>query len=296
MTKYTIERYKNITRIIDVQQDELNLDKTLNCGQAFRWNKIDNITWCGVIRDKIVLLANINFDDGISGIATNLNIDDAQELIDYLDLCINYNEEVSKLKYIDPFALKAYERGKGIHILRQDLLEIMVTFLMSQCNTMHNIRNIINNLCTKYGNKITTEWNGVIYTNYTFPTLEVLSTLNIEDFKACKMGFRAQYLYEMCKELNDSTILETLQSYYNGTQKEYEIALNILKQFKGISDKVANCICLFGLHQIQAFPIDTHIKKLISQEYGNNFHPEYYENIAGIIQQYMYYYQAFKGR
>lgn len=239
---------KYITINIDTQ--ELNLDKTLNCGQAFRWNKDKNNNWIGVIGNKIWILKQHN-----NYIETNICEEDKEILINYFNLDMNYNKEIEKLN-LDDFALKAYEIGKGIHILRQDLFETMVTFLMSSCNTMQNIRNILNKLCKAYGNQLKTNWKDESFVAYEFPTLKQLSNISEDEFRQLNMGFRAKYLVEMIKELNKDTTL--LSKIYQST---YRDSINILIYFPGIGKKVANCISLFALHHIEAFPIDVHIKK-----------------------------------
>ena len=273
--------------IDNIYKSELDLDKTLDCGQAFRWRKetYDKYLhrWVGVVNNKIWILQQYE-----NCIITNLKEEDKEQLIYYFNLDMNYTEVISRLD-LDNFALKAYEYSKGIHILRQDLFETMVTFLMSQCNTMGNIRNIVNKLSENYGNKITTEWNGNIYEEYSFPTLTELNSLTIEDLRRCSMGFRAEYLKELCTELSINVeILDKLQKSKNNKE-----TIKILTEFKGIGDKVANCISLFSLHNIQSFPIDTHIRQIILNEYGGNIELERYEKYAGIIQQYMFYYKAF---
>ena len=274
--------------IIDnIYKSELDLDKTLDCGQAFRWKKetYDKYLhrWIGVVNNKIWILQQYE-----NCIITNLKEEDKEQLIYYFNLDMNYTDVLSRLE-LDKFALKAYEYSKGIHILRQDLFETIVTFLMSQCNTMHNIKNIINKLCTSYGDKITTNWNKVEYTDYTFPTLEKLNSLSISELMQCSMGFRADYLKTTCEILSNNTeilcYLKTLQSN--------TAVIRELTQFKGIGNKVANCISLFGLHHIEAFPIDTHIKQIIDSEYNGYLDISNYKSYAGIIQQYMFYYKAF---
>lgn len=287
---YTLDNGVKITRIINITKDELDLDKTLKCGQAFRWNKVDNITWCGVIEQKIVLLAQLDFKDNLSGIATNLNIEDAKCLIYYLDLDINYTDEISKLN-LDNFAKEAYKVGNGIHILKQDLFEMMVTFLMSQFNSMRNISNIVEKLSKSYGNRLETEFNGRIYERYSFPTIEQFKNATEDEIKSCSVGLRTKYLINMIFRLNrNPEIIKVLQN------SNYNEALKILKSFDGIGDKVANCITLFGLHHIEAFPIDLHIQRIIDEHYDGIIDINKYGKYAGIIQQYMYYYKAFYSR
>ena len=285
MKNYTVEIFEGGTRFLGVTTEELNLDKTLNCGQAFRWEKINNTEWCGVIYNKVVILGQSKDKNGVEYLYTNLNLDDAYLVYDYLNLDMVYTAEIEKLE-LNEFERKVYEYSKGIHILRQDLFETMVTFLMSSCNTMHNIRNIINKLCTFYGEKITVEYRGETIIRYAFPTLEKLRTLKEQDFILCGMGFRAKYLAKMVYELNEF-YLEQL------TMMEYKLAMKSLQTFKGVGVKVANCIALFGLHHIDAFPIDTHMSQIINTYYNGYIDISRFKGLSGIMQQYMFYYKAF---
>lgn len=98
-------------------------------------------------------------------------------------------------------------------------------------------------------------------------------------------------MFNLCQKLNkDKNFLEQIKEY------EYKKALSQLKLLSGIGNKVANCICLFSLHHIQAFPIDIHIERLIEREYDGDIDISKYGNIAGVIQQYMYYYEAFENK
>lgn len=280
--RYTLDNRTNSIIITDITRDELDLDKTLNCGQAFRWNKDSKNNWIGVVDKEIWILRQ---DE--NSIVTNIKSNNIQKLIYYFNLDMNYTKEISKLN-LDIYAKKAYEYGKGIHILRQDLFEIMVTFIMSQFNSMHNIRLIIEKLSERYGNKLVEKWFDDEIVRYTFPTLEQLSKCSYSDFMDCSIGFRTKYLISMINYLkvNCNTFSYLKECNYNST-------IYALKKIDGIGDKVANCIALFSLHHIEAFPIDVHIKRIIDEEYSGNIDISRYGQFAGIIQQYMYYYRAF---
>lgn len=268
---------------IFVDKSELDLDKTFNCGQAFRWNKKPSGEWVGVVNNKIFVLKQIG---GV--IYTNLEEEYKDELVRYLNLDMSYTDVISKINLTD-FERKAYEKAQGIHILRQDLFETMVTFLMSSCNTMRNIKRIIELLCDVYGDDLTTDYYDRIFTEKSFPTLYKLSQQNVNDFRAFSMGFRANYLYDMCQYL-----IENISFLNDIEQCDYKNCIKKLTKFNGIGDKVANCIVLFSLHHIDAFPIDTHINKIIQREYNGYIDLNKYNNVAGIIQQYLFYYEAFK--
>lgn len=72
---------------------------------------------------------------------------------------------------------------------------------------------------------------------------------------------------------------------------DYEEAIAILTGEFGIGRKVADCICLFALHHIGAFPVDTHVKQILAAYYPKGFPFERYQGFAGVIQQYMFYYK-----
>lgn len=63
-----------------------------------------------------------------------------------------------------------------------------------------------------------------------------------------------------------------------------------LMRLPGIGGKVADCICLFALHQMDAFPVDTHIQKVLDARYGGKFPFDKYKGCAGVMQQYIFYY------
>lgn len=281
--RYTIDNNTNNIIINDITRDELDLDKTLNCGQAFRWNKDSKNNWIGVVDKEIWILRQYE-----NYIVTNIKSSNKEKLIYYFNLDMNYTDEISKLD-LDAYAKRAYECGKGIHILRQDLFETMITFLMSQFNSMHNIRLIVEKLSARYGNKLVEKRLDDEIVRYTFPTLEQLSKCSYDDFMNCSIGLRTNYLISMINYLKGNyNILNYLKSC------NYNNAISALKKFDGIGDKVANCIALFSLHHVEAFPIDVHIKRIINEEYSGSIDISRYEQYAGIIQQYMYYYRAFK--
>lgn len=270
-------------KIGGISIDELNLDKTFKCGQAFRWIK-DNGNWCGVINNKVIVLRQEVNNQGISTIYTNLKDESINKLIDYLDLDTKYTDEIGKLN-LDEYARKSYEAGKGIHILKQDLFEMIITFLMSQFNSMHNISIIIEKICSIYGKDIETEFMGKTYKRKSFPTLDELKPITYEEAMSCSVGFRTKYLLSLMQRLTTETL-------DNIKRMQYKQAMKALTSYSGIGVKVANCICLFSLHHVEAFPIDVHIQRIIDEEYNGHIDISRYGKYAGIVQQYMYYYRA----
>ena len=302
MLNWAIDKSKGISKI-SINRSELDIDKTLNCGQAFRWFSVRDGFWFGVLNKRVIVLKQTlgMSESGEENDTLSTNITDEQELNQleqYLNLDMSYTKEVESLnlKELDPYAYECYEVGAGIHILRQDLYEMMVTFLMSQFNSMHNIRIILDKLSRAYGKEVKLEWieeygenrgiSTMELTYYTFPSVDELVDVKVSDYEKCSMGFRAEYMYNMIQKLyNEKDILDNIKQSTNPKI--------LLKQFNGIGDKVANCIDLFALHNLSAFPVDVHIKRIISREYKGSIDISRYGSIAGLIQQYMYYKEAF---
>ena len=74
-------------------------------------------------------------------------------------------------------------------------------------------------------------------------------------------------------------------------QMPYKEAKAELMKLYGIGEKVADCICLFALHHIDAFPVDTHIRQMLDTHYPKGFPLKRYKGFAGVMQQYAFYYE-----
>ena len=118
-------------------------------------------------------------------------------------------------------------------------------------------------------------------------------------------GYRAKYIFRLCQDAVEGRLdLELLQ------RLSYGEAMTYLGSFYGIGTKVANCICLFGLHHIEAFPVDTWIEQILMAEYYRKRKKKYdslpksklyqemiadhfgmYKGYAGVMQQYIFYYE-----
>lgn len=261
--------------IQDLPKDEFDLDKTLCLGQCFRWRKHPRGFWYGLVNNHPCVI-NVT----PHGILTTASIDD---FVKYFDLTTDYKH------MFDGCDLTPYERRllcdcAGMHILHQDLLEMIITITISQRTQMPRIRDSVNEIC-----RLTTEpylwsFDGVELEMHPFPTLEQLSTLTLLDYEDIGLGYRAEYVYKIVKRLQRNPYELQIIPYMN-----YPDSVNYLKQFRGIGNKVANCIALFSLHQLEAFPIDTHIEQVLSRKYPEGFDITRLGKFAGVMQQYMFY-------
>ena len=123
---------------------------------------------------------------------------------------------------------------------------------------------------------------------YTFPTWERLAG---QDLSSLGLGYRDKYVEQLAQNVTDGRI-----DLHELTGMETEQARTYLKSIHGVGNKVADCVLLFGLHRVEAFPVDTWIRQVIDEHYGGKFPVEHYNGHAGIIQQFIFYYmQQHKG-
>lgn len=201
----------------------------------------------------------------------------------YFDLDTDYEEYRKCISQRDKYLMSAADFGCGIRILNQDLWEMIVSFLISQQNNIVRIRRCIQNICQKYGER-KEDADGNIY--YTFPPAEVLACLEEDELKACNLGYRSKYVVRTARSVANGEIsLDAIR------KMPYKKAKEELLKLYGVGEKVADCICLFALHHLAAFPVDTHINQALEQHYPKGFPKRRYKGCEGVMQQYIFYYE-----
>jgi N-glycosylase/DNA lyase len=171
--------------------------------------------------------------------------------------------------------------GAGIRILRQDPWETLCSFILSQCNNIPRIKRLVETLCALFGDPIPGARNA-----FAFPSPQRLAGLRETDFAPLRAGYRAKYILSAANAVASGAL--NLAELAASTP---DAALASLKTLPGVGDKVAACAVLFGLHMLDAFPVDTWMKKAIARHYGAGFDPAIFAPYAGIAQQYMFYYE-----
>ena len=264
------------------------------CGQCFRWNQETDGSYTGVLENNVL---NVTLENGqiiFQGICDG-NI---QEIVtSYFDLDRDYRKIQESLSKIDEPLKTSIQYGKGIRLLNQDLWETIISFIISANNNIPRIKGIIERLAKNYGNKI--EWKDKIY--YAFPTPQQLAKADIADLRALGLGFRDQRVYETTQMiLNKDVDLQKL-SKETDSRKIREILLIL----PGVGPKVADCIMLFStLKCLDVFPVDVWVRRVMNELYFQlpeeknlkreqieKLAYEKYGNLAGIAQQYLFYWK-----
>lgn len=201
---------------------------------------------------------------------------------EYFDMDTSYEEYLSGIDPEDEYLRAAGQYGSGIRILRQDVWEMIITFILSQQNNIPRIKGLIRAISREYGEKMETK-EGKPYD--AFPVPERLAAATEEELRALKLGYRSRYICGTARMAASGEVdLEQVK------KMDYPEARAELMKLPGIGGKVADCICLFALHHLDAFPVDTHIQKVLDSRYGGKFPFEKYRGCAGVMQQYIFYY------
>ncbi len=258
--------------------DPLDFDpvKIFECGQCFRWNPDGQGVYRGVFKGRAAKVFSRGGKIYISGDENTAPAD----LVDYFDLERDY-EAIRRSVSIDSYMRDASDFGRGIRILRQDPWEALCSFIVSQCNNIPRIKRIIETICSNFGEPI--GFDGC--TLYSFPAAETIARLSPCELEPLRCGYRAEYIVGAARAVASGALdLGSL------ALSSYEEALKTLKTLSGVGDKVANCVILFGLNMLGAFPIDVWIKKALADHYGDGFSPSVFGEYAGVAQQYMFFY------
>ena len=274
--------------------DSFELADIFDCGQCFRWNKQNDGSYTGVFKNNVLNVQKQRETVIFKGIC---NGDIEETVRDYFDLDRDYEDIKKQLSKIDENVKTSVEYGKGIRILNQDLWETIISFIISANNNIPRIKGIIERLSKAYGKEI--DWNGDKY--YTFPTAEELKDVSVEDFRKLGTGFRDIRLYETTHMILDGKVnLEQLQNNPNTIEVREQ-----LLSLSGVGPKVADCILLFStLKRFEVFPIDVWVRRVMNELYIKNpdenkvnkkeiekLAKEKFGNLAGIAQQYLFYWK-----
>lgn len=251
---------------------DLDLAQTLDCGQSFRWAETDN-GFEGIAYNKKV---NMRMD-GNTLFIDNASEEDFEKIWkSYLDLELDYGKIREEISKIHPILKEAGEYASGIRILRQESWEALCTFIISQNNNIKRIKGIVDRLCENFGRKI----DG----GYGFPTAETLAKLELENLAPLRAGFRNKYIIDAAKKVSSGEV-----EFEKCRTLPYDEARAQLMKIKGVGVKVADCALLFGLHRIEAFPVDVWMKRALETLFPDMTAEDFGE-YAGIAQQYIFHY------
>ena len=285
-----------MNRIVINDVKDINLEHVFECGQCFRWvpagdGSGDYTGAAGRYAARISLIPDGTAETGTCTLQIEATGGDEAFWREYFDLGTDYGAIKDELVRNEPIIESAVKYGYGIRILRQDLFETLISFIVSQNNNIPRIRKCIEALCSRYGEYIGEafgrEWHA-------FPEPEVLAAASEEDLAALRLGYRAGYIKAAAERYVSDRDCGCLPQ----TRED-------ILSYRGVGPKVANCIMLFGLRDVGAFPVDTWVKHIMNDMYGfdendmrgmERFARDKFGELAGYAQQYLFYYYRDSGR
>ena len=247
-----------------LKQPDFDLAETLDCGQAFRWSPAAD-GFCGHFLNKpLTILAEKDYF-----ILKDTSEDDLLNVwADYFDLYTDYGE-LKRIFSEDKTLSEACAFAGGIRLLKQDFFECLISFIISQNNNIPRIKGIIGRLCDMFGG---------------FPDADSLAAKTADDLAPLRAGFRAKYIEDASQKAASGVISEDMFTGLSDDEAE-----KLLRTVRGVGPKVAQCVMLYGMHRISAFPEDVWIKRVMAEFYPDGL-PDFVMPYRGIAQQYLFHY------
>lgn len=275
-----------------------DLDFTLCCGQVFRWKKTGG-WWYSVVSDRAFKIRQCEAELEFEGV-NEAFVRDYFGLNDDLALisrCINK----------DPYIATALRKFEGLRIVRQNPWECLIGFICATYKSIAAIELMLAKMSQKYGERVV--FDGIDF--YKFPSVERLAAASENGLRECGLGYRAKYVQATAKKIRKENIdLEAFR------QMPYVEAKKRLFEFSGVGLKVADCVLLFSLGKLEAFPVDVWVKRILLNHYANQlpqalvkklashdslsnseyeklnaFGRSYFGAYAGYAQEYLYHFE-----
>lgn len=274
---------------LELKAKDFNLGCTLECGQAFRWAR-DGEFYYGVVGNRFLKVSQKG--DRLSIESSDSAVKE-EELTSYFNLDLDLSKVVAQIDR-DRHMHEAIKNHKGLRILRQDRWECLISYMLSAYNNIPRIKGLVENLSAKFGNRICLNGYAPLrYAGFSFPAPRVLKGAGIGGLKDIRMGFRASSVYEAASKVASNKL--DLSSIAG---KNYQNAKDILTELRGVGDKVADCVLLFGFGMYEAFPVDVWIRRVMEKIYFKGravsnkeireFAQGYFGPYAGYAQEYLY--------
>lgn len=260
-------------------EDDFDLEKIISCGQCFRARRMPDGSFRFVTGNSVLYIDKIK--ENFYAISCNEETWN-KTWIPYFSLETDYRAIRARALGLHPFIDQAIEEGCGLRILRQDPWEMLLTFIISQRKSIPAIASCVEHIAAQYGTEIITPKERIM----AFPSPEQMRSATLFDLQGCSLGYRSRYVLDAVScVLSGELELDKLRNL-----DDPHLVENLL-HIKGVGIKVANCVGLFSYGRLGMVPIDVWIKKAIHEECNGQDPFPQYGKFAGVIQQYVFYYE-----
>lgn len=230
----------------------INLENTINSGQVFLWTKQKEF-WYGINGQDIL---KINDSGKITSYSNQKydffrNSDDIKKII----------KSISKDK-TTKIAVKKYI---GLRLVRQDPFQCFISFIVSSNSNIQKIKSSLEKISIKFGKKV--QFDNKEF--HMFPEPKKIANATIQEIQSCGVGYRAKFIIDAAK------MVESKQIEFDHLKKlSYQDAKEVILTVPGIGNKVADCILLFSLDKLEAFPLDRWMIRILEKYYLEKFELE----------------------
>jgi N-glycosylase/DNA lyase len=230
----------------------INVENSINSGQVFLWEK-NGKYWYGINGQDILRINNSGIIKSYQNIKTDFfrKKDNIKEII----------KSISK----DMTTRKAVKQFLGLRLLEQDPFQCLISFIVSSNSNIQKIKSSLENITKKFGRRV--EFDNQEF--FLFPKPEMLANAPTNEILKCGVGYRSKYIKEAAKMIVSNEIdFEELKKH-NYFEAKKEICI-----IPGVGNKVADCIMLFSLNKLEAFPLDRWMIRILEKYYFNEFQIE----------------------
>lgn len=228
---------------------KIDLDNTINSGQVFLWKK-EHETWYGINGQDVL---KIDFTGNIKSYSKNK--------VDFFRDDDNL-EKILKSISRDEVTKQAMKKYCGLRLIRQEPFQCLISFIVSSNSNIQKIKSTLENICKKFGRRVFFEDKEF----FLFPEPKALANASLQEIKNCGAGYRSKFIIKASEMVYSKEInLERLKNC------QYEEAKKILLGIPGVGNKVADCVLLFSLEKIEAFPLDRWMIRILEKYYPQLF-------------------------
>ena len=267
---------------------DFRLSQILECGQCFHFDKLDDEVYEVIAFGRAVKMEQ---SGGVLRIFYDTDKRTFEDIwVDYFDLERDYGAIKRAILRKDDKLKAPMDMMWGIRILNQSFFETMISFIISQNKNIPQIKQCVKNISHRFGDEVI-GYNGEAF--YVFPDVDRLHEVTEDELRECKVGFRAPYIMNATEAVYSGNVTkEKLDAL------DIEQARELLMTIKGVGEKVANCVLLFGLGRREAFPVDVWMKRIMESMYFDGkdtkkleieaFAVKKFGNLGGYAQQYLF--------
>jgi len=270
--------------------DRFSLFDTIESGQTFTWTREGN----GYVNSDIEQVIYVEQKGDALFYETSSKSVDMSSLFRLNDPLDEIHAEITRRGFMQ----ESIDFAPNLRIVSDPLIPCLFSFISSIQKNIPAIHKLMNSIRQKWGPSY--EFREKTY--YGFPTLEDFSEASVNDFDSLNAGYRSKFFVKTIEALNKGNVTEEQLKTMN-----YHEAHESLKTLHGVGDKVADCVCLFSLGFLEAFPIDVWMERVIQDHYrifekeGKTYQKKseaarkYFGQYAGYAQEYLYYFSRCKG-